>query len=131
MLLPRLESGVEVVDSPSAAVVEWANAVDHNGVRFWRAIGGTAFVRVGLTVESVEGSVVNPVSHQDGTNVNVPFITGRPMNDKRPRNAIGILKREMAVIPRVPVLGRVESVSVLLAKSNGTLRDSVDAVHFV
>lgn len=63
MLLPRLERGVEIVDGESAIVIERANTVDNNAVRPWRGIAAIDATFVSLTVEGVEGGVVNPISH--------------------------------------------------------------------
>jgi hypothetical protein len=78
-----------------APVVEGVHTVEQSVIRGERC---NSFL-----VESFEGRLVVPIHDGENAHVDIPVGARRSVDDEGPRQTVGVLEREMAVIPGVSV----------------------------
>src|SRR5690349_20322151 len=78
-----------------------------------------------LSLPVLESTAVVPVGNDDWISTLVIVCRGRPKDGYGYEDAVGVLKRVVAVVPRCAVLSRPESVCESFLGSNWTLRHAV------
>ena len=125
--LSRLENNLELLATTHTLRIGGASAVPGVG-----AVDKTSFhlgrsTLLGLVPEG-KGLGVGPIAEGDGPEVDVVVGASRAVEDHGPKQALGILQAEVAVVPCGAVLGNLKLVRHALAGRDGALGDARDAV---
>ena len=73
---------------------------------------------------------MTPVTEEERRECNIIIRRAGPVKSHRASEAIRVLQRIVAMIPRCAILGDIECISEAVAGSNWALRYAVNSIHF-